>query len=426
MNPLVFILICITVSYLLAEFLILLRLPRVLAPIVVGIGLTTPVIHDLFFTTGDANLSLLESFSQLGLIFLMFYVGLTLDFEGAKKNKESIYTGLLSGVVSFVFGFIATILLFKFNLIPQIIPSLGIKVNTWLAAVVVGGCLSITAEEITLDILDDLKMLNTKLGKTILSAGILDDIFEILLITGLLTLSFVTAAAQTSYAVLSIAFGIVFFIALILIAKFIFIPFILGFLKTNKKELDLFIIALIFGLFMSVAAEHFQLGLVLGAILAGLMLGNALSKKKELHKLKKKLSSVVYLFTYGLLAPFFFIWVGMSAPISVMFSVPLLAIGITILAFGGKIFGAMLGSKLSKDTWSNGALIGLGLNARGAIELVAAKIALDINLITPQLFSALVFMAVFTTILSPVLFTILAKKLIKKNTKKPKKRKRRK
>ena len=115
MNPLVFILICITVSYLLAEFLILLRLPRVLAPIVVGIGLTTPVIHDLFFTTGDANLSLLESFSQLGLIFLMFYVGLTLDFEGAKKNKESIYTGLLSGVVSFVFGFIATILLFKFT-----------------------------------------------------------------------------------------------------------------------------------------------------------------------------------------------------------------------------------------------------------------------------------------------------------------------
>ncbi len=385
MEPLVIILLCLTASYLLSEFFEGLKLPRVLGSLLVGVVLGLPVVYQFLFT--PSSIDLLKAFSDLGLIFLMFYVGLQLEFSDIKKDsKKAVHVAIFSSLLPFLLGFICMRLLGFDN----------------LAAIIVGACLSVTAEAVSIDILAELNILKTRLGEIIVAAGTLDDIVEVLLVSLLVT--FIHSMKNPGLGIFVIILDIIIFFILVYFAGYFLIPFVLKFISKKRQKIDLFVFSLILSLFMATASEYLGIGSLLGALLAGMTMRYSLVKSKGGIMKEKQITEIIEITTFGFMAPFFFIWIGMQSDFTFLLTNPLLGIVVTLAAFGGKLFGSVIGNWIGKGSLLEGITIGWGMNTRGEVELIAAELARQSSLISNEVFSALVFMAFTTTIISPILF----------------------
>ena len=408
MEPLILILLCLAASFIISEFFIIIGIPRVIGPLLVGLVLGLPSVYDFFFVLSPENLTLLNAFAELGLIFFMFYIGLKHDISPFRKHRKGQIFGIFTALIPFLLGSITTFILFKIGAIP--INGMS-NIGIFFVSVVVGGCLALSSQAIPVEILEELKLGRTKIGSYILAAGVFDDAIEILLVAGLVAFAFVSTAAQTSSALLIVFEGIIGFILLLLVARFVFVPFSLGIVEKTKSKIDLFVMALVFAIFMAIAAEYFKLGLILGALLGGTILRKVFSLDKfHEDNLEHSVTELIKVITLSFFVPFLFIWIGMNASLTSFFASPFLAIVLTLVAIIGKVGGSMIASAMTGENRLFGIVVGFGLNARGAAELVAAKIALEASIIPESVFSALVFMTLFTTIVSPIVFSFLVKK----------------
>ncbi|PIY60473.1 hypothetical protein COY95_01600, partial [Candidatus Woesearchaeota archaeon CG_4_10_14_0_8_um_filter_47_5] len=254
MEPLIIILVCLTCSYLMGELFESIKLPRVLGSLIVGLILGLPVVQFFFFE--DQNtLSLFGTFAKLGLIFLMFYMGLmidVLDFE--HTTKRSLYISIFSTLLPFLLGFIFLRAIQPSNIV----------------AFIGGVCLAITEETISLEILKEVSLLHTPFGQTILASGALGDIFEALSISVLVT--WIHSLQNPSAGFLTILINIGVFFVLIYGARFFIIPAVLKFVgRHHRSKTDLYVISLILALFMALLSEKLTLGKEIGALLAGMI-----------------------------------------------------------------------------------------------------------------------------------------------------------
>ncbi|MBS1266478.1 MAG: Glutathione-regulated potassium-efflux system protein KefB [Candidatus Woesearchaeota archaeon] len=392
MESLVIILVSLTCSFLLSELFEGLKLPRVLGALFVGLFLGLPMVQPHIFD--ENSLQIIKAFADLGLIFLMFFVGMKLDLSEIDSSKKSKFIAIFSALVPFILGFISIKLLYRWGFLKVARPN--------IAALIIGGILSVTAETVSLDILGQLKISKSSLAKKIIGADILDNIVEALLISVLIT--FVHYIQNPVFGLFIIIFDLLVFFILVYIAGYLLVPFLMKFISRRQPKIDLFIISLILSLFMAIAGEYLGIGSVLGALLAGIIMRYTFQKSKIKKSIQREITDVMEITTFGFIAPFFFIWVGMHGNFSFLITNPILGLVIAIVAFAGKLIGALVGEWIGKGDLIEGLTLGWGLNTRGAIELVAAEIARQNNLITAELFSSLVFMAFITTIISPMFF----------------------
>jgi mannitol/fructose-specific phosphotransferase system IIA component (Ntr-type) len=103
----------------------------------------------------------------------------------------------------------------------------------------------------------------------------------------------------------------------------------------------------------------------------------------------------------GFLAPVFFVTAGFAVTLDVVSTSPLLLFGLIGLAMVGKIVGTMLFYSLTGFGWREGLTLGAGMNGRGAVEIIIAQIGLTMGVISQEIFSILVFMAITTTATVP-------------------------
>ncbi|MFH1399066.1 MAG: cation:proton antiporter [Candidatus Woesearchaeota archaeon] len=399
MEALVIILVCLTASYLLGEFFEGLQLPRVLGSLLVGVFLGLPLIQLQFFDPFSENLLL--AFADLGVIFIMFYVGIRLDLTEIKNSSKSAgYIALFNAVVPFVFGFLAVKLLALLGLIHVANPN--------IVGLIVGGIIAVTAETESIDLLSNFRLLKSKIGKTIIAADLFDNIVEALLVSFIVT--FIHYLQTPVYGILIIVFDAILFFILVYLSGYIIVPFLMKFISRRQPKIDLFIVSLILSLFMAVISEYMGLGSIIGALLAGMIMNYAILKDGKKDKYERQIIEAIELTTFGFMAPFFFIWVGMHANFSFLITNPWLGIIIIVAALGGKLIGSIIGTALSKGTLVEALTIGWAMNTRGAVELVVAEIARQNNIITTEIFSALVLMAFFTTIISPLFFKFYIKR----------------
>jgi Kef-type K+ transport system membrane component KefB len=127
------------------------------------------------------------------------------------------------------------------------------------------------------------------------------------------------------------------------------------------------------------------------------------------------ISDRFFAISYGFLTPIFFATLGFHLNFKWSFSFVVFAIVITIAAIVGKFLGCGLGAKLVGLSTSESVVIGVGMNGRGAVELVVASVVINLSdqllaqgvigepLLTASQFSALVFMAFVTTVMTPIL-----------------------
>jgi len=390
MDVMIVFFICLTLSYILSEVLKKIGLPKVLGPILVGFGLSAEPIKHIMFP--ESTLAILSTFKEIGLIFLLFFIGLKIDLKEFKKtSKRSFLVAFFGALVPFILGFGMSKL---FGL------------STFLS-VVVGIVMSVTEEAVAIQILEELKLVRTKIGETIIEAGIIDDILAILSISAIVAFFY---SSEPGIVLLKLLFEILVFAFLLFAVRYSIVPKVLHYVERGRSKIDLFAVSIIMTLFLAGIAKYLGISSILGALFAGIIIRHVLfSGPKEEQREEREITELIEITTFAFLAPFFFIWIGLNTDLSILVINPLFGIAITAVAFAGKVIGAMLGNSIIGGSHRESLIIGWGMNVRGAVALIVAELARELGIIPPEIFSALVFMAFVTTILSPAIFKFIVR-----------------
>jgi len=374
-------------TYILAGFMERLKIPGILAALFVAMGVHYTPIGDLFFH--GAFSEIFTVLAELGVLFLLFFIGLQIDMKEMRSQSGNI---ILATVLNTIIPFIMGVGVMRY---------LGYD---WIISFVVGLTRMPTAEAVIVPILDEFNLIRTKVGNYIVGAGVLDDVIEVFLIAfASLWISNKSGLITNDYTeITDLALNIAFFIAAAwVVHRWILLPFS-HWLKVRVSNLILLVIIIlfVFGGF----AEHTDLGLVVGAIVAGMLMRPVFNAAGDSGIQADKAIRAV---SYGFFGIVFFLWIGMSVDLSGMVKAPELAILLFLAAFVGKIIGIFLivpmGQLNTKEAWT----IGIGLNARLTTEIIVAKLLLDAHLIDLQLFTALVAASSVSTIVVPLLFSLL-------------------
>ncbi len=364
-----------------------LKYPRVIGQLVISFLLAIPLFQT-FFT--EESLTVIEIMSEVGVIFLLLLTGLELDLEKFKKNKKIALIIAISGaIVPFVSGLMLGLYL-----------ELG-----WVSAIVIGTCLSVTAEGTTVAVLVELKKIKTRIANIIIGAGIIDDIFEVIFLTLIIFLAHKNTSPELNL-IIPLEKFLLFAWAVLLLTKFL--PKVINLIKPNSNggEISLVSAIIIIGLGMATLSEFVGIGSLLGAFIAGIILQKSFFNKKTLSVESHYLS----IFTFAFIIPFFFVNIGINFDYHGLIENPIITILITAVAIASKILGTLITKPLTNLSWQQLHIIGWGMNSRGVMELVIAHIALNAGLINSTIYSAIVFMAIFTTLTFPIAFKYIVSK----------------
>lgn len=271
-------------------------------------------------------------------------------------------------------------------------------------ALLVGVALSISAVPVAVRIFMELGLMHTRIGRTVVSAALFDDVL------GLMLLALVIGAIETGAtpdvgSMLELLGQVgVFFVATIG-AGLLLYPRFGRMIERLRVPMPHFSALITLALGYSVLAEALGMNFVLGAFMAGLFFDPASVGEEAYDRVKEGIG----VFTNGLLAPLFFASIGVRVELSAITAVPGFVAMLLVVAFLGKLVGAGVPARLSGLSSSEAFAVGVGMSGRGAIELIVASVALEAGLfnqpdpIVSHLFSALVIMAVTTTLATPIL-----------------------
>jgi len=334
--------------------------------------------------------------TDLGVFFIMLYAGIEMQPSKIVQHSRPSLIAALGGMVLPP--------LFGLALGAAFLPDSTYRPAQMLF---IGTALAITAVPATVKILIDLGKLETRSGQVIVSAAVFDDVLSLLLLAWLTGL--ITAGATPGALDFAILAGkiVVFFAITAVIGLFLF-PWGGRFLKhVKEKELD-FSAMLIAAFAFAVLAEALALHFILGAFVAGVFFGRKTIDDRTYESVESKVSGV----TFGFLAPIFFASIGLNLSLSAYGEIPVFLVLLLVAAFVGKFLGAGAGAYVAGLDRTEATAVGVGMSARGAVELVIASIALEAGVFTPpgvdspilaNLFSAVVIMAIVTTVVTPIL-----------------------
>lgn len=399
MELLYVLLVLLTVTRLFGEITERLGQPMILGELVAGIALgllvhnfadTFPVLDSL------PHNEVFIAITDLSIFFLMLLAGLELQPKAMAKGSGSTLLIALGGM----FLPLATGIGLAWWFIPDS-PALLAQ------ALFLGTALAVTAVPVSVRVLQDLGQLDSRVGRTIISAAVFDDMLSLMLLAVLTAL--IESGSMPDLASLLSILGkvLVFFALATLVGHYIF-PLLGKLLKSAVAAEFEFSALLIAALSYSLLAEAMGMHFILGAFFAGLFFLRQTAAPGIYENVKSRLTTC----TNGLFAPLFFASIGMNLNLDAAINVPLFVVVLTAIAFFGKLIGAGVPARLVGFNRRESYAIGVGMSARGAVELIIADIALRAGLfampqpvpeIVANLFSAVVIMAVVTTVLTPLL-----------------------
>ena len=391
-NILLTTLVALILAYLLSEIFRHFQLPRVIGQILAGIVLGLPIIKSSLFTDETEPVFLFAA--NIGIILLFFFVGLEINLPQFRKNfKESSLIAVFNTLIPLIAGFLAAKFLFGFDDIASLV--LGISV-------------SVSSQAISLDILEELKLLRSKIGNLIVTSGTVDDVFELLLISSILVV-FHSAIGQLSLQ--KIAMDIAFFAIIVILFRVLLIPLGLRLVGKETSHSVFFMRALIIVFLMSYLSELLGIGSLIGALIAGMLVRQTLMAGESRKPWRmNKISHSIHMISFGFLIPLFFVSVGMNTNINAISSNLFLVIVFIAIDIIGTLAGTIIGVLLSKGTFREGMIVGWGVIPKGDTEIVIATLALNGGLINIEVFTVIITVALFSTFLAPIVFKLLVKR----------------
>jgi Kef-type K+ transport system membrane component KefB len=392
--------------------------PAVLGELVIGV-----IIGNLYLLGTDVFEPIkfnsdLRTFSELGVIILLFQIGLESNINTMKKvGVSALLVAIIGVVVPFLLGTLVVG--------PLLLPELSFNTHLF-----VGAALTATSVGITARVFQDLKTLQTVEAQIVLGAAVIDDVL------GLIILGVVTAIATSGNVGLDVI-GIITakalgFLLLAIVIGRVSAPYLGKFLsRINTGTGMKLTFAVSLGLLFAFFAEMVGLAPIVGAFAAGLVLdpvhfnsfeGQVIIDEvqdalKSDEKALKKIETIAHHHDHGhvedlvkplgfIFVPIFFVMTGMNVKLDTMFdpSVLVTALAITAVAIVGKIVSGLAAGKANK--W----IVGIGMIPRGEVGLIFAITGKTAGVINDELFSAIVVMVILTTLLTPPILAWVIKK----------------
>ncbi len=349
---------------------------------------------------------ILRIFSQFGIIMIMLLSGLLTDFRAFSEHK---YKSILIGVLGVVFSM---------AIIFAILHIFGVSLE---ASLFISVILSNTAVEVCANILIKSKV-SKDIQAVIMGASFVDDIVAVFLIgvVGSITLgSEITLASILVLSLSVIAFLVVFLILVpYLLERYQVIDKLIG--SGPQREKVLLTFTILFSLLLGLIAQYTGLQVVIGAYIAGLIIGKWGSKVGPMLRRRvayEDLIGDIEPFSHALFTPLFFGYVGLTlgnvlAEFGITWEMGLLVITLTIGALAGKWLGCGTGAYLSKIDMKESHFVGIAMGGRGALELVLLSLGYQKGIINGALFASVVLVTLLTVIITPILLSIYEKRLM--------------
>jgi Kef-type K+ transport system membrane component KefB len=365
---------------------------EILAGVVLGPSLLSgifPWVEQWILPQTQAQGYMLEVVALIGVMLLLVITGLETDLALIRR-RIGVALGVGAGglVVPFVLG-----LLLGFALPESLV---GDPSERTVFALFVATALAISAIPVLAKILMDLDLMRREFGQTVLAAGMLNDLSGWALL-GIVT-ALASAQALTAGIVLqTVGMVVVFVLATITVGRFV-VERGLGLIQDRFRGPDLILtLVIVLAFAWGAFSQALRLEPVIGAFAVGILFGGLPRLPTDVVQKLESMALAVF-------APIFFAVAGLKVDIGAILQPDLLliALAVIVVATVGKVAGAYVGARYisDQDHWSALAY-GAGLNARGAVEIIIATIGLSLGILTTEMFSIIVLMAVVTSVMAP-------------------------
>ena len=360
---------------------VLVRLPPLLGYLLAGIviGPFTPGIH--------GNSELAQEFSEVGVILLMFGVGLHFSVDDLWRHRRVALPGAVLQIA------VATLV--------------GALLARWwgwslMSSIVFGLALSVASTVVLLRSLEQHALLDTQAGRIVVGWLVVEDLMMVLALVVLPVMARESADGDWSGIVTELAVvaaKMMAFVVLMLVAGRRVLPWLLARIDaTGSRELfTLAVLATALGVAYG-AAQVFGISVALGAFLAGVVLSESrLSREAAVKTLPLQ----------DAFAVLFFVAVGMLFDPGVLMRSPLQVLEVLVIVVAIKSLVAVALVRLFGHSWRTAFTIAVGLAQIGEFSFILAGLAMSLGLMSEQGSDLVLAAAMFSISLNPLLFTML-------------------
>ena len=383
----------VVVARLAGEIAVRLSQSRAVGEIIAGLilgpslfGLLLPATFAYVFRSAPAEP--MTILSQIGLILLMFQIGLEFDFGHLKtgSNRKAVLNISIMGLalpfsLGLLFGWISH-------------PYVAQSINALGYVLFVGTAFSITALPILGRILMELDLTRSRVGVIAISSAAINDV------VGWLMLAVVTALTVAEFSAAGFAVKIGLIAIYVALCGWVVRPLLLRLLRrsgVDAGKLSPNLIGILLGAIFLSGMATYRLGIF--AIFGGFMLGVLLHDQTAFVRAwREKVGEFVIVF----FLPIFFTYTGLRTNIGALNSMQLWGwcLLLVALATAGKFGGCYLAARRSGMSTREAKAIGIMMNTRALMELVVINVGLDLGVIPPNVFTMLVIMAIGSTVVT--------------------------
>ncbi|KRM97356.1 cation:proton antiporter [Loigolactobacillus rennini] len=362
-----------------------LGIPAVIGQLLVGIVLGPAMLNWLQPGT------FMHDFSEIGVILLMFMAGLESDIGLLKRYLRP---GVLVAVVGVIFPMtLVTLASFLFDFTP-------------LLAIFMGVIFTATSVSISVEVLRELKLLDSKEGTTILAAAVVDDVLSVVILSILVSVTGEATGGHTPSLAVSFIEQILYFVGIYFVVKWI-APFLMRLSERFLLGASVTIVSLVICLGMAYLADFIGLSAVVGSFFAGIAVGQTPYRAEVDHNVEP--------IGYAVFIPVFFVSIGLEMSFKGIGDALWFIVLMTVLAVLTKLVGGGIGAEMAGFDFNSSYTVGAGMVSRGEMALIIAQIGYQAKLIHPEYYSAIIIVIVLTTLLAPFLLKHAAARQLKQH-----------
>jgi Kef-type K+ transport system membrane component KefB len=344
-------------------------------------GAIWPEAQHAVFPGVPGQRAMLDAVSNLGILMLLLRTGMDTDLELVRRVRRTAVSVSAAGILV---PFLCGIALGQFPARQRLVTSLFL-----------GTALSVASIKIVAMVVHEMKFMRRKIGMTLVASAIIDDTvgWTIIAVTSGLALHGILNLATLAESVLGTG---LFLLASLTLGRRLVFALIRWTNDTFISEGPVVTAILIVTCLMALTTHLIGIHTVLGAFVAGILVG-------ESPILTRHIDAQLRGLVVALFMPLFFSLAGLNADLSILKDPRLLTLtgGLIAIASVGKFTGAFLGGALARLTPQESLALAFGMNARGSTEVIVASIGLSMGVISHDLFTMIVTMAVATTLVMP-------------------------
>jgi Kef-type K+ transport system membrane component KefB/mannitol/fructose-specific phosphotransferase system IIA component (Ntr-type) len=368
--------------------------PAVLGEILAGVllgptalGALAPDVGSFLFPPTGPNAIVLHGMSTFAVVLFLLVAGMEVDLSTILRLRRSAaIIGCSSLLIPFTMG--ATL-----GGVFPIAMGRETAADGLTFSLFLGVAMSISALPVIAKTLMDLNLFRTDLGMMVIATAIFLDLVGWTVFAVVLGLMNPSSASGTSGSIAMTVLAAIGFVALMLtVGRWSFHRSLPWIQANTSWPMGVLAFALTMGLLAAATTEAIGMHAIFGAFLAGVALGDS-------PHMREKARRTLEQFVASVFAPIFFASIGLKVNFLTHFD-PLLTATVVGVACAGQILGGSTGAKLAGFPKRHAWAIGFALNARGAMEIVLATLAMQSGLISERLFVALVTMALLTSLVA--------------------------